>query len=46
MQGRDYNFKGRRLGFNGYSDELKEECGTLENGLRKIFEQWKERKKK
>lgn len=26
--------------------ELKEEYGTLENGLRKIFEQWKERKKK
>jgi len=26
--------------------ELKEEYGTLENGLRKIFEQWKERRKK
>ena len=26
--------------------ELKKEYGTLENGLRKVFEQWKERRKK
>ena len=26
--------------------ELKDEYGTMENGLKKIYEQWKERRKK
>lgn len=32
--------------FHDMLKELKDEYGTMENGLKKIYEQWKERRKK